>query len=132
MKPTVYAFGNPDLAADALPLRLLPELRERFPDIVFQTLDPNEEWGIPDPFILIDTVIGIPGVRVFHSLDEFAAAPTVSVHDFDALFNLRYLKKLGKLKRVVVIGVPHTITESDASAAVENALVEIAANTEKG
>ncbi|HEY9585869.1 MAG TPA: hypothetical protein VJJ02_04775, partial [Candidatus Paceibacterota bacterium] len=100
---TVHVFGNPDIAMDALPLRILPKLRAQFPEISFATLDPNEEWDIPDPFVVIDTVVGLTDVHLFKSLDEFSTAPTVSVHDFDALFNLRYLAKLGKLKGVRII-----------------------------
>ena len=35
------------------------------------------------------------------------------MHDFDALANLRYLKKLGKLEKVRVIGVPEEIGEEE-------------------
>jgi pyruvate-formate lyase-activating enzyme len=35
------------------------------------------------------------------------------MHDFDALANLRYLKKLGKLKEVRIIGVPPDMDESE-------------------
>lgn len=106
----VFVFGNPDVAMDALPIRLLPRLREKFPDIAFTALDPNEEWDLPDPFIVIDTVVGLTDIKVFRSLDEFCASPTMSLHDFDALFNLRYLAKLGKLKRVRVIGIPQEMS----------------------
>mgnify|MGYP001582747102 CR=1 FL=1 len=112
--PTIHVFGNPDIAMDSLPLRMLPHLRKRFPDIHFVTLDPNEEWNILDPFVVIDTVLGQSDVRLFRSLDEFDASPTVSVHDFDALFNLRYLAKLGKLKEVRVIGIPPEMPEEEA------------------
>jgi len=99
---------------DALPLRILPKLRAQFPEISFATLDPNEEWDIPDPFVVIDTVVGLTDVHLFKSLDEFSTAPTVSVHDFDALFNLRYLAKLGKLKGVRIIGIPPEMDEVKA------------------
>jgi hypothetical protein len=125
-KTRVHVFGNRELGFDSLPLRLIPKLREAFPGVEFVELDPNEEWNIPNPFLIIDTVQGIRDIRVFHGLDEFDAAPTISAHDFDALFNLRYLAKLGKLKRVIIIGVPLDIDETAAltktSAALENIL----------
>jgi hypothetical protein len=113
---TTNVFGNPDITMDALPLRILSDLRVRFPDIAFITLDPNEEWEIPDPFIIIDTVVGLTALHHFESLDEFDTSPTVSMHDFDALFNLRYLAKLGKLKRIHIIGIP---PDWDEGAAIE-------------
>lgn len=115
MNPTsIFVFGNPDIAMDALPVRMLPRLRKQFPHVLFHALDPNEEWDIPDPFIVVDTVLGLTDVHVFHSLDEFGTSPTVSLHDFDALFNLRYLAKLGKLKGVRIIGVPPEMDEEKA------------------
>lgn len=119
---TVYIFGNPDLAADATPVLLLPFLRERFPSVEFLFLDPNEEWEIPDPLYIIDTVMGIPGIHVFHGLDEFTKTPSLSVHDFDALSQLRLLKKLGKLGEVTIIGVSPLLSQKEAETGVADSL----------
>lgn len=121
----VHAFGNRELGFDSLPLRLLPKLREEFPRVDFVELDPNEEWDVPDPFLIIDTVHGLSDIHVFHGLGEFDATPTVSVHDFDALFNLRYLQKLGKLGAVKIIGVPAVIDEDTALSKVRAVLQSI-------
>lgn len=43
----VSVFGNPDLALDAMPIALLPELRKRFPGIEFMHQDPNEDCFPP-------------------------------------------------------------------------------------
>lgn len=110
---------------DSLPLRMVPRLREHFPDTRFITLDPNEEWDIPDPFIIIDTVVGLSDVHLFQSLNEFSTSPTVSLHDFDALFNLRYLAKLGKLKEIRIIGVPSNIKEEEAFSEVASAIRQL-------
>ncbi|MDO8521469.1 MAG: hypothetical protein Q7S52_05115 [bacterium] len=122
---SIFVFGNPDIAMDALPIRLLSRLKERFPNEEFRVLDPNEEWEVPDPFIVIDTVVGLTEIHIFRSLDEFSAAPTVSVHDFDALFNLRYLAKLGKLKGVHIIGIPPNMPEEKAFTGATLALTEL-------
>lgn len=103
---TVFVFGNPDLPGDALPLMILPRLRERFPGSTFETKDPNEEWEVPEHLTVIDTVQGIDRVTAFPSLELFDRTPNLTVHDFDALSQLRLLQKLGKLKSVRVIGVP--------------------------
>ena len=121
----VFLFGNSDIEMDSLPIRLVPNLEKQFPDTTFTILDPNEEWEIPDPFVVIDTVVGLTDIHVFRSLDEFERAPTVSMHDFDALFNLRYLAKLGKLKRVIIIGLPPEIKETEALEGVAVLLREI-------
>ena len=110
----VYVFGNPDLPADSLPLRILPELQKRFPQVQFEAKDPNEEWDVPEELIVIDTAEGINEVTVFDDLARFAAVPHVTMHDFDALTNLRYLQKLGKLKKIKIIGVPGVMNETGA------------------
>lgn len=110
----VFVFGNPDVSEDALPLKILPRLRERFSDIQFRTVDPNEEWDMPEDVVVIDTVMGIEKVMVFNELEKFIPAPRVTMHDFDALAQLRYLQKLGKIKKVTVIGVPSALSENEA------------------
>ena len=111
---TVFVFGNAALEQDSLPLRILPELQKKFPQIEFRALDPNEEWDVPEEMIVIDTVMGIKDITVFDSLEQFSAAPRVSLHDFDAYANLRLLSKLGKLKKIKIIGVPPDISKEEA------------------
>jgi hypothetical protein len=124
-KLTIFIFGNPDLENDSLPLKICPALRQIFPDIIFEIKDPNEEWDVPEELMAIDTVIGPREVTVFDDLDAFTGAPQMTMHDFDALSNLRYLKKLGKLKKVKIIGVPPDMDEKKAIEAVSNILHKI-------
>jgi len=122
---TIYIFGNPDLETDSLPIRLLPALKSRFPDIDFVVLDPNEEWTIPEEMIMIDTVVGIKELTVFNDLKHFTEAPRVSVHDFDAFFNLIYLQKLGKLKKIKIFGISPEMTETEAEEYLTKAIKEL-------
>lgn len=118
----IYLFGNPDLPDDSVPLRILPELKKRFPQLRFKIKDPNEEWDCPEELTAIDTVRGIEKVGVFDNLAKFAAAPRLTIHDFDALTNLRYLQKLGKLKKIQIIGVPAEMNPEEAFTAIAEAL----------
>ncbi len=102
----VLVFGNPDLPADSLPIRILPQLRKIFPAVDFRVVDPNEELEFPVQITVMDTVEGIKDVRLFNGLESFVSAPRNSVHDFDALASLRMLQKLGKVRKVLVIGIP--------------------------
>jgi len=119
---TIFIFGNPELAMDSLPLQILPELQKALPAIKFEVKDPNEEWDVPEELTVIDTVIGPKEVTIFNDLDEFAGAPQMTMHDFDALANLKYLKKLGKLKNIRIIGVPPDMEEKRAVESVGKAL----------
>ncbi len=120
--PIVYVFGNPELQSDSLPLRILDALRARRPDIDFQVLDPNENWPEIETICAIDTVVGIKDATVFDDLEEFEAAPTLTMHDFDALAQMRLLKKLGKLKDVRLIGLPADLPEETAVTATIKSL----------
>jgi len=108
-KITVFVFGNPDEKNDSLPLQMIPEFKKKFPEIDFVARDPNEECDIPEEFIVIDTAEGIDKVTVFDDIDKFAPSPRVTMHDFDVFANLQYLKKLGKLRKIKIIGVPPMI-----------------------
>ncbi|MDO8504355.1 MAG: hypothetical protein Q7S36_00680 [Candidatus Liptonbacteria bacterium] len=110
----VYVFGNPDLAEDSLPLKIMPELQKQLPSFRFEAKDPNEEWDVPEELIVIDTVVVIKEITIFEGLSHFASAPRLSLHDFDAFANLLILQKLGKLKKIKIIGIPPEIAENEA------------------
>lgn len=118
----IYVFGNRDLAFDSLPLRLIPKLTARFPDDSFLVRDPNEEWEFSGPFVVLDTVVGIGEPRLFSSLSSFQSAPRMTCHDFDAYSNLRWLAKIGRLPKLVILGVPPTMEEDAALNAVSELL----------
>lgn len=118
----VFIFGNPDLPQDSLPLRILPTLEKRFSEIDFRIVDPNEEWEVPEELVAIDTVEGINHVQVFPNLEQFRNSPRFTPHDFDILTHLKYLKKLGKIKRVRIIGIPTEFEEQEALAAISEIL----------
>lgn len=122
---TVFVFGNLDLEFDSLPLRIIEDLKKHFPNIQFEVKDPNEEWDVPKDLIVIDTVWGIERITIFDSLDKFENSPRTSLHDFDALFYLQHLKKLGKLDKIKIIGLPMMMDKEEAVAGVG----EILSNT---
>ena len=123
MSADVWVFGNLDLEEDSLPLRILPQLQRQRPDLAFRVRDPMEEWDdVPDPLIVVDTVKGLEKVAVFTDLNTFETAPAVSLHDLDLLAQLQFLKKVGKLGHVVVVGVPPTLQPDEAIAQIAAAL----------
>lgn len=118
----IFVFGNIDLEIDNLPLRILPELCNKFPEIEFVVKDPNEEWEVPEELIVLDTAVGIKEVTIFESLEKFSKVPRVGVHDFDALTNLRFLQKLGKIKKIKIIAVPQDMSEKEAITILDDRL----------
>lgn len=89
-----------------MPLRLKNGLEKLFPRLKLVVFDPTENFPEDDPVYIVDTVIGIDRVVVIKDVEQLADAPHVSVHDADLAFHLKWLKKLGKLPKVVIFGVP--------------------------
>jgi hypothetical protein len=112
----IFVFGNEDLQEDNLPLRILPQLKDKFPEIDFVLKDANEEWEVEkeEEIIVLDTAVGIKEVMIFDNLEKFSKTPRVGMHDFDALTNLRYLQKLGRIKKIKIIAVPQSMSETEA------------------
>lgn len=108
MKKTVYVLGNPIESLDRAAVSLIPKLKKFFPRINFIHFDPTEELpiGLVKNIIIIDTVIGIEKVMKFDDLNRWKLSPRVTVHDYDLPLSLGILKKLGKIKKVSIIGIP--------------------------
>ena len=110
---SVSVFGNPDLLLDNVPVRLVPKLRKRFPDIRFVVEDPNEidlpKWG---KWVIIDTVRGL-GCVSWLSVDDIARSRNVGMtaHDYDLSTLLLLAKKLDESFEPNILGVPFGMSE---------------------
>lgn len=103
----IYIFGNPLLDFDNLPLKLAPKLKKKFPEINFIIADPSENIEpIDGELIIIDTVENIEKVVLIDDLTHIQTAKIFSLHDFDLGFNLKLLQKIGRLKKIKIIGTP--------------------------
>lgn len=111
MKKVVYVLGNPILEKDKLPLKLITHLKKELSEYSFIHLDPTESIQIPENkiLILIDTVIGIKKVTLYEKFSDFHSSPRFSAHDFDLTTEIPLLMKLGKIKKVIIIGVPENL-----------------------
>ncbi len=106
----VYVFGNIDTPLDDIAILTAKKFENKIPNVSFVYVKPNEDV----PFVgekrvvILDTVRGIDKVEFItdNDLDKLSLSPRGSVHDFDLAFQLKYLKKLGKLGEVSIIGIP--------------------------
>ncbi len=118
----IYVFGNPLVKEDSAPLKLLPQLRSKFPEIEFVVTDPNENFppvGEQD-LVILDTVKGIkePMFLDLSNLENIESTP-ISPHDYDLMFHLQLLLKLKKIKSVKIIGIP-TKTDKNILISISN------------
>src|SRR5215212_1200772 len=106
----VYVFGNEYVAEDKRAVEVARELEDTIEGISFVFVSPNEDVPFVDEprVVILDTVQGLQDVAVVggNGVDGLLLSPRGSVHDFDLAFQLRYLKKLNKLGKVTIIGIP--------------------------
>lgn len=106
----VYIFGNQHLEEDNLAFEVSQKLANQIKGLEFITVQPNEDLPFADfkEVTIMDTILGINQITLIHEddLDKILLSPRNSVHDFDLGFQLKYLKKLGKLQKVTIIGLP--------------------------
>jgi Ni,Fe-hydrogenase maturation factor len=115
MLKKIYILGNPLLEFDSLPIRLKPKLEMEFPEISFEVIDPNENLHPNDGFLaIIDTVINIKEPAIIDNIEDLELSPRYSMHDLDLAFTLKLLVKIGKLKKVWIIGIPPIYDEVSA------------------
>ncbi len=107
----IYVFGNPLIKEDSLPLKLISQLKKIFPKIEFVTADPNENFPPKNEkdLVILDTIKGIKEPIIL-DLDDFnnqsSAKTPISPHDYDLLFHLLLLKKLKRVNKILIIGIP--------------------------
>jgi Ni,Fe-hydrogenase maturation factor len=106
----VYVFGNEDLASDNHAFKAAKELKDKIQNVDFIIIKPNEDLPFDNgkDVVILDVVEGIKKVSEITSedLDKLILSKSVSAHDYDLGFQLKYLKKLGKIGKVTIIGIP--------------------------
>ncbi|MBU2052291.1 hypothetical protein KKH13_03765 [Patescibacteria group bacterium] len=102
----ISVFGNPDLEVDSAALKLIPELKRRYPKAEIVVEDPTEGLKPVRDWVIVDVCQGISKITEFTDLDKFESLRRVSVHDYQVSTELKLLKKLGKIKQLKIIGVP--------------------------
>ena len=110
MKKIVYVFGNEDVEMDAKTFEYVEKLKHDFDKLEFVRVSPNSDvpFSNEEDVVIFDTVLGIENIHIFSEkdIDKVQLSPRNSVHDFDLGFQIKYLLKLGKLKKISIIGIP--------------------------
>ena len=106
----VYVFGNEYVAEDKRAIEVARELEDTTEGISFVFVKPNEDVPFVNErhVVILDTVQGIQDVALVEGdrIDGLILSPRGSVHDFDLAFQLKYLRKIGRLGEVTIIGIP--------------------------
>jgi Ni,Fe-hydrogenase maturation factor len=105
----VYVFGNEDVPGDNISFKIVKKLKDKLKQINFIIVKPNEDLpfaGEKKRVVILDTVEGLEKITEITDIDKFVLPPRSTVHDFDLSFQLKYLKKIGHLGEVHIIGLP--------------------------
>ena len=106
----IYVFGNKDAPGDVGAIEVAEGVGGAVDGVSFVFVGPNEDVPFVDEerVVVLDVVHGMREVALIsgNDIDRFAPPPRTTVHDFDLAFQLRYLKKIGRLGEVCVLGIP--------------------------
>jgi len=107
MNVKILIFGNSLVEKDRLPLELMKELQEEFPQIEFKEFDTAEDLQNEGRNLnIIDSVEGIKKVELITDIDSLQTSKIFSLHDFDLAYTLKLLKKMKMIDSVKIFGVP--------------------------
>jgi Ni,Fe-hydrogenase maturation factor len=106
----IYVFGNQDEVSDKKAFEVMDALKDKLSEIEWVVVKPNEDlpFAGEDEVVLMDVVQGLKAPRLIEDeeLNQIAIGPRMTAHDFDLGWQIKYLKKLGKLGRVRLVGLP--------------------------
>lgn len=121
-KKTFYVAGNPLVKEDSVPLKIMNRLQKRFPHHKFKEFDPTEDFPEEKSLNILDMVIGLDDVQVIKDINKIVTGKLYSLHNFDLGFNLKLMKKAGKIRSANLIGIPVNMKEKDALKGVINTI----------
>ncbi len=124
MRKRIYVFGNPLMQKDTVALNLAEEIKGELKDFEFkvvESLDDVEGGDLLDLWIM-DAAEGLREVKVIENLEELETNPVLSGHDFDLGLELKLWKKLGKLGKTKIIGLPSKANPQELAEIVKNLL----------
>lgn len=137
----ILVFGNHLVKQDNLPLRILPQLKQNFPNIEFKELDSTEtlqnETDENKNLTILDTAIDIDQIKTIalNTQEDFKKLQlpnALSMHDFDLAYNLRLLKKVNLINQVKIICVPMEMQEEEASSQLQSIFKKCVAHDIQG
>ncbi|MCX6784271.1 MAG: hypothetical protein NT141_04405 [candidate division WWE3 bacterium] len=107
----VYVFGNEDVNEDKLAMEVAKKLVVDFGgQIKFEFVKPNADLPFEnsEDVVILDVIAGLDFSKVLSDmeLNHLSLSPRNSAHDFDLGLQLKYLKKLGRLGKVTIVGLP--------------------------
>jgi Ni,Fe-hydrogenase maturation factor len=105
----VLVLGNPLVDSDSLALKLLPSLKERFPNIEFEEADPADIDLEQDP-IVIDVAKNVKKVVLIDDAKRLQSDDALSIHGLGLAEMLSLMETAGRKVSVKIICVPEKMS----------------------
>ena len=103
----VLVFGNPIAKIDSAAVKMADKLARKLPGTEFKRFDTAEDLeNEGSEIVIMDAVVGLRSPRIMDLAELEIPKQPLSLHGFDLIWNLVLLRKLGKIKKAVIIGVP--------------------------
>ena len=101
----VYVFGNEWLKDDSLAKEVAQGIKQEKFHLKWCT-SPDDLLDATEDLIILDVVKNIKKPMVIHNIHQLKTRKLMSLHDYDVGFFLTLMQKLGKIKKVMIIGLP--------------------------
>jgi len=122
----VLVFGNPLAKVDSAAVKMADKLRSRMAGAEFVRFDAAEDLEKEgEGLVIMDAVVGLEKPRLITLEELELSSNPVSLHGFDLLWSLLLLKKIGKLKKATIIGVPAKKSVKESLPEVEKLLLSL-------
>lgn len=128
----IYVFGNPLLREDSIALKISKKLSKKFPEIEFKEFDVVEDLEESEKLYVMDVVKGLEEVKVIEDFDSIETKKIFSLHDYDLSYEIKLLKKIGKIKKIFLIAIPFRKSEKEVEAQVHLILKKWLAQLKQG
>jgi Ni,Fe-hydrogenase maturation factor len=123
----VLVFGNPLSKMDSSAVKIAKKLEGKLPGVEFKRFDAAEDLEKEgEELFILDAVVGLVKPRLVTLEEIELSSNPVSLHGFDLAWSLLLLKRLGKIRRAVIIGVPAKKSAKESLPEVERLLRGIA------
>ncbi|VVC00981.1 Uncharacterised protein [uncultured archaeon] len=123
----MLVFGNPLAEIDSAAVKIAEKLGGKVAGVDFARFDTAEDLEKEGKaLVIMDAVVGLSAPRLIELSELELPEKPLSLHGFDLLWTLLLLKKLGKIRKATIIGVPAKQPAAKNVEAVRKLLLDLA------
>lgn len=102
----ILVFGNPEIKEDSLATEIAEEVKIKGYEFITCNNPDDILFYSDEDLYIMDVVKDIDEVKIIDNIEMLKKSGFVSLHDFDVAYFLKLLKKLNKIDKIKIIGLP--------------------------